>query len=78
MDETLDQVNYGNSVYFKKFEKLIRKRRGNFWKMKLLFFAVEKEKRERYLERKNIFLYIKRKVKISSKTGIGISDDGLT
>ena len=60
MDETLDQVNYEDSVYFNNFEKNGEGKGGN------------------YLEMKNIFLYIKRKVKISSKTGRGISDDGLT
>ena len=59
MDETLHQVNYGDSFYFNDFEKRKRKMREIFGRGKYL-------------------LYIKRKVKISSITGVGISDDGLT
>ena len=52
----LQQVNYGNSVYFKKFEKQ-KEKKGKYLENETFFFAVEKKNGERFGKGKHIFTY---------------------
>ena len=42
MDETLDQVNYENSVYFKDLKKE-KEKEENIWKREICLFEKEKK-----------------------------------